>query len=71
MAYFAVLFCSVLVVVAAVIYIMEKRKWKKFIDIVFPLKDTITISINGKDYEYNPTEDFEEFMKNITKPLDK
>ena len=51
--------------------IMEKRKWKKFIDTVIPIKDTITISINGKDYEYNPTENFEEFMRNITKPLDK
>lgn len=51
--------------------IMEKRKWQKFVDATIPLKDTITISINGKDYEYNPTENFEEFMKNITKPLDK
>ena len=41
----------------------EKQRWKKMVKTVFPLKSTITFTINGKDYEYDTNDDFVIFFK--------
>ena len=42
---------------------IQEYKWRKYVKETIIIKDTITFTINGKDYEYNPNESLEEFFK--------
>lgn len=43
---------------------IQEYKWRKYVRENIAIKETITVTINGKDYEYNPNENFEKFFKN-------
>jgi hypothetical protein len=46
---------------------IQNIQWKKFVNDTIVLKDTITFMVNGKEYEYNPKDNFEEWYKKISK----
>ena len=46
---------------------IQNKQWKKFVESTIVLKDTITFVVNGKEYEYNPKNNFEEWFKKISK----
>jgi hypothetical protein len=47
--------------------IIQNIQWKKFVNDTIVLKDTITFVVNGKEYEYNPKDNLEEWYKKISK----
>jgi hypothetical protein len=47
--------------------IIQNIQWKKFVNNTIVLKDTITFVVNGKEYEYNPKDNLEEWFKKISK----
>ena len=47
--------------------VIQNIQWKKFVEDTIVLKDTITFVVNGKEYEYNPEDNFEEWFKKIFK----
>lgn len=42
---------------------IQEHKWRKYVRETLVTKKTITVTINGKKYEYNPNENFEDFCK--------
>jgi hypothetical protein len=47
--------------------VIQNIQWKKFVNDTIVLKDTITFVVNGKEHEYNPKDNFEEWCKKIFK----
>lgn len=61
------IFIALEIEVVCLLKARQNKQWKKFVKDIIVLKDTIAFVINGKEYEYNPKDNFEEWYKKISK----